>query len=419
MEQGEANAARLNETPIDAEALRVHYGRFLGENAAGKNAAPERLLLTGHSHQAWPDVARAGVLEAFDDAARHVDDKWSRAAEAAKAVQDYVASALPGGGTSPDDVLTTDGAQIALAQNTHELVTRFLSAALAPSRFGQTPRRHIVTTAGEFHSMRRQLLRLEEEGLEVSWVPVSDGSSLAAGLVDAIRPDTAAVLVSTVLFETSTRVEGLREVATRAQAVGAEVLFDAYHQFGVVPWAPIDARAFVVAGGYKYAQWGEGACFMRVPKHTSLRPVFTGWFSDFAGLAGEQKQIGYGHSPADRFAGSTYDPTSHYRARAVIRFFEGQGLSIPRLAENYRRQTQLLIDALTPRFAVLTPFEGAKRGGFVTVRVQDAASVVARMRAEGVWVDSRGENLRFGSAPYLRDEDLLRGVAAFERAVNA
>jgi kynureninase len=39
----------------------------------------DRLLLTGHSHQAWPDVAREGQLEAFEDAALCVDEKWDRA----------------------------------------------------------------------------------------------------------------------------------------------------------------------------------------------------------------------------------------------------------------------------------------------------------------------------------------------------
>ena len=55
--------------PIDPHSLRPHYRAFLREG---------RVLLTGHSHQAWPDVAREGMLAAFDAAAEHVDDKWGR-----------------------------------------------------------------------------------------------------------------------------------------------------------------------------------------------------------------------------------------------------------------------------------------------------------------------------------------------------
>ncbi len=36
-----------------------------------------------------------------------------------------------------------------------------------------------------------------------------------------------------------------------------------------------------------------------------------------------------------RFAGSTYDPTSHYRAARVFDFFDEQGLTPERLRQSY------------------------------------------------------------------------------------
>ena len=39
------------------------------------------------------------------------------------------------------------------------------------------------------------------------------------------------------------------------------------------------------AAGYKYCQLGEGNCFLRIPPDTDLRPVVTGWFSEFTVLA--------------------------------------------------------------------------------------------------------------------------------------
>ncbi len=47
-----------------------------------------------------------------------------------------------------------------------------------------------------------------------------------------------------------------------------------------------------------------------------------------------------------RFAGATYDPTSHYRAARVFDFFAEQGLTPEALRENYLRQTRLLAKAL-------------------------------------------------------------------------
>ena len=88
------------------------------------------------------------------------------------------------------------------------------------------------------------------------------------------------------------------------------------------------ARAFVVGGGYKYCQMGEGNCFLRLPQDCDLRPVFTGWFSEFADLAeaARASDVRYGKGAA-RFAGATYDPTSHYRAASVFAFHTEMGLT--------------------------------------------------------------------------------------------
>src|SRR3954453_13471854 len=88
--------------------LSDHYSRF---------AVASRLLLTGHSHQAWPDVSFDAQQRAWIDAAELVDRKWERAAEQAARVQAGFRRLL----NDPDG-------EIALTQNTHEAVTRLLSA---------------------------------------------------------------------------------------------------------------------------------------------------------------------------------------------------------------------------------------------------------------------------------------------------
>lgn len=376
---------------IDSATLRSHYTAFL---------RPGRVLLTGHSHQAWPDVARAAVVECFDDAALHVDDKWGAAFAVADEVRGAIAATL--GGRARDYAL--DG-------NTHALVTRFLSA-LPLAR-----RRHLVTTAGEFHTLHRQLRRLAEEGVRVTFVAPAPVDTLAARLAAEVTADTAAVLCSSVLFETSSVVPGLGELAARCRARAVPLLVDAYHHFVALPFerAALGDEVFVLGGGYKYAQWGEGVCFLGVPAGCDLRPAVTGWFADFAHLADRRTDapVQYGDDGADRFAGATYDPVSHYRARAVARFFAAQGLTPAALRERSLELTgQLFAWADRLGLDVATPRDEARRGAFVSVRVPDAGAAAAALAEEGIRTDSRGDLLRLGPAPYTTTDEVDRAMEA-------
>jgi kynureninase len=362
---------------IRTEELAPHYSAF---------RVAERLLLTGHSHQAWPDVAREGVVEAWDDAALRVDEKWGRAFEKAERVRDGFRFWLD-----------EPGAEIALDQNTFGLVLRFLSALDLRRR----PR--LVTTSGEFHTLRRLMSRLaEEELLEVVVVPARPAETLAERLADAADERTAGVLVSAVLFEDSRIVPGLDELAS---ALAAELLVDVYHAFGVMR-VPLPESAWVVGGGYKYLQLGEGNCFLRLPPHAeALRPAFTGWFAEFAEMAAERRPGAVEYPRGGmRFAGATYDPTSHYRAARVLDFFEERGLTPAALRENYLRQTGLLAEALE------VPGRRDDFGGFVTLEAANAEDVSRRLAEQGVKTDSRGRYLRLGPAPYVSDDQLARAA---------
>ena len=385
------------------EDLVRHYSRF---------RVTERVLLTGHSHQAWPDVAFDAQRQAWLDAAELVDDKWERAFEVAAEVRAGYRRLL-------DD---PDG-HIALGQNTHELVTRFLSAL--PLR--ERPR--LVTTDGEFHTIRRQLERLGREGIEIRAVPTADGAPVADALVAEVDDRTAAVLVSSVLFSDARIVEGLDEVADACARVGAELLVDAYHSLNAVPFSVVESGlgdAFVTGGGYKYCQLGEGNCFLRFPRHCRLRPVLTGWFAEFGTLATGRGHGGpaYGEGHL-RFAGSTYDPVSHYRAAAVFRFFREQGLAPERLRRISLQQIRRLaagVDALDPDPQVLSRDRSvplARRGGFLALTTPVAGKIRGELRRRGIHADFRGRSLRLGPAPYVTRHQLDEAVDALGAVLAA
>jgi kynureninase len=393
----------LDDLRADPNTLAAHYTRF---------SVGERLLLSGHSHQAWPDVAEKGLLESFADAALDVDAKWDRAF--AKADELRAGFRL---------LLGDPHGEYALGASTHDLVLRFLSAVDLPRR----PR--LVTTDGEFHTLRRQLARLEEEGVEVVRVPLEPVPTLAERVAGEVDDRTAAVLVSAVLFETARLVPGLAHLADACRSRSIELVVDAYHALGVVPFPLHDlglTNAWVLGGGYKYLQLGEGNCFLRLPAHAQeLRPVITGWYAEFGALADERRPGGVAYATGgDRFAGATYDPASHYRGVRVQRFFADHGLTPEFLREVSQHQVGLLADVFDklalPEDVVTRDRETPPGmfGGFLSLRCRDAAGLQAALAAHGVRTDSRGPYLRFGPAPYLSDSQLETAMGTLAAVVR-
>ena len=251
--------------------------------------------------------------------------------------------------------------------------------------------------------------------------------------MDAVDDRTAAVLVSSVLFRDARIVEGLDGVAAACARVGAELLVDAYHSLNAVPFSVVEMGlegAFVVGGGYKYCQLGEGNCFLRSPRDCELRPVLTGWFAEFGTLAAEARGgeggnggVAYGQGHL-RFAGSTYDPVSHYRAVAVFEFFREMGLDAVRLREISLAQIRRLAvgaEALDLPPAVLTRDRSvplSRRGGFLALETPRAGELACKLRGRSIYADSRGRVLRLGPAPYVTDEQLDEAVAVLGEMVR-
>ena len=386
---------RLEDLTGSPNALAPHYSRF---------RVTERLLLSGHSHQAWPDVALDGLVESFTSAAEGVDGKWAGADAAAELVRAGYRRLL----ADPDG-------EVALGPATHDLIVKLLSCLDLEAR----PR--MVVTEGEFHSLRRQADRLAQVGVEVVRVPVEPLETLTARVAAAVDDRTALVGLSAVLFTDSRIVPDLQAVVPACERHGADLLVDAYHALGPLPF-PIHelglGGAWVTGGGYKYLQLGEGNAFLRIPpQRHDARPVVTGWFAEFDDLTAhhEPHAVTFG-PPHTRFAGGTYDPASNHRAGRVLAFFEEHGLEPALLRTTYQHQLGVLaeaFDALDLPPDVITrdhsvPVEGL--AGFLSLRAPAAGDLQRALVARDVFTDSRADRLRVGPAPYLSDHQLREAV---------
>ncbi|HEX5634214.1 MAG TPA: hypothetical protein VFX50_13335, partial [Gemmatimonadales bacterium] len=108
-------------------------------------ADPERLHFAAHSHHPWPDVTEAAHARYWSDSARLADRKWQEAVfgGAVPRAQEHVARLLR----------LADPRQVAFAPNTHEFVARLYSCLPADREL------HVLASAHEFHSFRRQTRR--------------------------------------------------------------------------------------------------------------------------------------------------------------------------------------------------------------------------------------------------------------------
>lgn len=407
---GAESTVKLADLTQSPNALRDHYSRF---------RAADRLLLTGHSHQAWPDAALDGIAESFAVAANQVDRKWDGAMAKADEVRQAVAMWLH-----------DPHALVALGPSVHDLLVRiFSSIGLLNSGTRAPGKSTVVTTDMEFHAASRQLRRLSEDGLTVEVVPVSPASTLVERLIDRCDTSTAAVLVSSAMFTTSHLIPHLDQLAAHTEQVDAELIVDVYHHVGPalcsVPALGLQ-RAWIVGGGYKYLQWGEGVCYARIPEHaTGVRPVVTGWHAEFGALSetSSETEVAYGPG-AQRFAGSTYDPISHYRASRVAQFFADMRLTPEFLAEVYQHQLSVLIDAFDEIDAAEAIVKRdrdrslAETAGFLSLMTPHAAQLQEILMNHGVYTDARGQYLRFGPAPYLSDDKLREAMHIFASAVK-
>jgi selenocysteine lyase/cysteine desulfurase len=387
--------------------LRSHFSEFRG-------AQPGRIHLSAHSHHFWPDAACDAHRRALNDAARLADNKWELIfGTLMPRVQRGIAAIL---------ALPDPGA-IAFAPNTHDFVRRLLSALPA----GSSPR--ILTSDSEFHSFARQIARLEEDRLvAVERIAAEPFASFPERFASAARRGGHdLVFVSQVFFNSAATSGSLDGIIGAVAGADALVVFDGYHGFMALPtdFAAAAARAFYLAGGYKYAMAGEGVCFMHCPPGFAMRPRDTGWFAAFGALSGSGGGIGYG-GDGSRFLGATFDPTGLYRLAAVLDWMDAIGLTVAAIHEHVlalqdcfraeigRAELRPLCEA-----RLVTPVgSGTARGHFLTFELANAQALHDRLVRANIVTDVRGERIRFGFGCYHAVEEIEAAVAAIARAVE-
>lgn len=387
--------------------LTAHFAKF-------RRASPERINLAAHSHHDWPDVTFAAQEQCWLDAARLAGDKWDLVfGELIPRVQAGIARQLH----------LPDPSTIAVAPNTHEFLRRLLSC-FRPDR----PVR-ILTSDAEFHTARRQLARLEEDGLTVVTRIATEPFKTFAQRFHAAcaGADYELVFVSQVFFTSSATCGSLQDLVEAVPSRDTFIAIDGYHGFMARPTdlSTMSDRAFYLAGGYKYAMAGEGCCFMHCPPGFGPRPRDTGWFADFGSLAAPPgKSVGY-PSHAGRFLGATFDPSGLYRLAAVLDWLDRESITVEQIHSHAQALMARFVDGVEAlhieglrRTDLITPFgDGAEHGNFLTYRTRRADEIKTRLAELQIHCDHRGDRLRFGFGICSNAPDIDRALDRMKRAL--
>lgn len=366
--------------------MKAGFSRFLGAN-------PRRLHAAAHSHHPWPDVTYEAHIRAWEDAARLMDDKW-----------DHVFGiVIPSARSRVADVLgLPDSKTLVFAPNTHEFIMRI--ASNLPRRF------RVLTSGSEFHSFARQLNRWEEAGIvEGTRVPAEPFSTFPERFAGTYASHDL-VFISHVHFNSGYVVPDLAALVAHCSEEST-VVVDGYHGFMALPTdlGQVADRSFYLAGGYKYAMAGEGACFLHVPPSAPAEPIDTGWWAAFGSL--EEAPVGVPYARGgQRFAGATADPSGIYRLDAVLGWLERERITVDEIHRHVVALQQRLLKSLDPALVseLIPGAKTAERGHFLTFRHPQARRIYDRLHGRGVVTDYRGSRWRVGLGIYHDEGDVDR-----------
>lgn len=170
-------------------------------------------------------------------------------------------------GADPKEIIFTSG-----ATESNNMVIKGIA------RFYKGRKRHIITTQTEHKCILDSCRYLQDEGFEVTYLPV-----LSSGLIDmkqleaAIRPDTALVSIMAVNNEIGV-IQPIAEIGALCRSKKVFFHTDAAQAVGKIP---IDVNAdkidvMSISGHKLYGPMGIGACYVRRRPRVRLEPIITG-----------------------------------------------------------------------------------------------------------------------------------------------
>ena len=243
--------------------------------------------------------------------------------------------------------------------------------------------------------------------LRIETVKSDDGITVPLErMLAAIDESTLLVPFSHVLFK-SAFLQDAKRIIDRAHEVGAMVILDTYQSAGTIPFSVKELNAdFATGGSVKWLCGGPGAgyLYVRPDLQKKMEPKTTGWMAHETPFAFDT-ELRYAPDITRFLHGSPAIPAL-YAAQSGYKIVNEIGVA--KIREKNVRQTEYLIRlAEEAGFRVTSPRESSRRGGTVTVALQNAAAIAKELIRREFIIDYRpGAGIRVSPHFYTSDEEL-------------
>jgi cysteine desulfurase len=270
--------------------------------------------------------------------ASSIHSAGQRARAAVDRARDSIAALL---GAKPSEIVFTSGG----TEADNLAILGLVSAVASKSASG---RKHIITSAIEHHAVLNSCQALEQQGIEVTYIPVG-----STGVVDpdeirrALRSDTILITVMHANNEIGT-IQPIEEIGRIASEADVYFHCDAVQSAGKLPFSvnQLGVDLLSISAHKIYGPKGVGALYVR--SGTPLSPQFHG-----------------GHHERDRRPGTENVP-------GIVGFGKAAELALADLAEEPQR-----VAALRDRLerAILDSVSSVRVNGDVARRVANTTNL--------------------------------------------
>ncbi|MEO8242201.1 MAG: aminotransferase class V-fold PLP-dependent enzyme [bacterium] len=262
----------------------------------------------------------------------------------------------------------------------------------------------------------------QRHGFTLKTVPLRQGASYVEDedFLDAWTPDVGLALLTWVSSTTSHRI-ALGQMVARGRQMGSLIGVDITQGAGLIPFdvgAPEVDFAVTTSLKWMCGTPGAGVLYVSPRLIPHCQPELRGWFSQSNPFNWDITRFAYAPD-IRRYDNGTPGVMAALASLPAMDWHAGQDKAAL-LAHNRALSVRILAMADDLGLALVSPRDPDKRGGSVMLRLPDrlvAADVVAKLRAQAITTDARGQTLRLSPGAVTTMAGVDRLVMALTRLV--